>query len=176
MATQQKSFTGFPYGLGAPGVDALAVTADGITLPQTTTKTLFTISGGPIEVMKIFGICTVAIGAVANATKLQAVISVNAANVTTDICATVDINAMTLGSIYELVTSSSTAAVISTVGLYPLASSTVYYRFVMNVGSIIINCAGSDGGAGKIQWFMHYRPLSVGVSQAGLVQITSASS
>lgn len=172
MAFQQKTFTGFPYGLGAPGLDMVVMT-NALTLPQTTTKTIFTITGGPIEVLKIFGICITAIGAVANATKLSATTTVNAATVTTDICATVDVNAMTVGSVYELVTGFSTAAVISTTGLYPVASATLYTRFVMNVGTILVNCAGSDGGTGQIQWFMHYKPLSVGVSMAGLVSITS---
>jgi len=172
MAQQLKTFTGFPYGLGAPGVDAVAMT-NPLTLPQTSTKNIFTITGGPIEVMKLFGICTTAVPAVANATKFSALITVNAATVTTDICATVDITGMTTGSIYETVTSFATAAVISTTGLFPIASSTLFTRFVMNAGVIQLNCAGSDGGTGQIQWFMHYKPLSVGVAQAGLVQITS---
>ena len=171
MATQQKAFTGFPYGLGAPGVDAVVVT-NPVTLPQTTTKAIFTITGGPIEVMKIFGVVTTVIGSVANATKLQAVITVGTAQ-TTDICATVDLNAAPVNNIYELVTSFATAAVLGTAGLYPVASSTLYTRFVMLPGVIQINCAGSDGGTGMMQWYMHYKPLSVGVSQAGLVSITS---
>jgi hypothetical protein len=172
MAQQQKTFTGFPYGLGAPGVDAVAMT-NPLTLPQTTVKTIFTISGGPIEVLKIFGICTTVIPAVANATKLTAHCTVGGADSATDICATVDITGMTVGSIYELVTSFATAAVISTTGKFPVASATLYTRFIMNVGYIEVNCAGSDGGTGQIQWYMHYKPLSVGVSQAGLVTITS---
>lgn len=172
MALIQRAFTGFPYGLGAPGVDMLAMT-NPLTLPQSTTKNIFTIAGGPVEVQKIFGLCTVAVGAVANLTKLSAQCTVNNAPVTTDICATVDVNAMTVGSIYQLVTSFATPGVISTTGLFPIASATLYTRFVMNVGNIILNCAASDGGLGQIQWFMHYKPLSVGVSQAGLVSITS---
>lgn len=172
MALIQRAFTGFPYGLGAPGVDMMAVT-NPVFLPQAGIKPLFTITGGPIEVQKIFGICTTAVPAVANATKLTAVVSVNNAPVSTDLCLTVDITGLTLGSIYELVTSFATAAVISTVGLYPIASATLYTRFVMNAGVIQLNCAGSDGGIGQIQWYMHYKPLSVGVSQAGLVTITS---
>lgn len=172
MAQLQKAFTGFPYGLGAPGLDMLAMT-NPLLLPQSTTKNLFTITGGPIEVQKIFGLVFAAVGAVANLTKLSAVCMVNNAPVTTDICATVDINAMTVGSIYQLVTSFATPAAISTTGVFPIASATLYTRFVMNVGSIILNCAASDGSLGQIQWFMHYKPLSIGVAQSGLVQITS---
>ena len=172
MAQVLKPLATYPAGIVAPGIENVAET-NPLTLPQGTTKTIFTVTGGPIDVMKIFGICTTVVPAVANATKLQVVISVAGSPVTTDICATVDITGMTVGSIFELVTSSSTTAVISTVGFYPLASATLYYRFTMNAGSIQVNCAGSDGGTGMIQWFMHYRPMSVGLLNAGMVQITA---
>ncbi len=163
------NFTGFPYGLSAPGVGMMAMTAP-LALPQTATKTIYTITGGPIRVLKIFGLVTTAIGAVANATKLTATPTIGGA--ATDICATADLNAAAAGDLLLTAPSFATGLSIITAGVGPVAASTLFNAFIMTPGTILVNCAGSDGGTGRIQWFMHYEPLSVGIAQAGLVQVT----
>src|SRR5260370_11534481 len=110
MANPAPRFTGFPYGLDAPGVAMLAQTKP-FALPQTTTKTIFTITGGPIWLQCIFGVVTTLVGAVANATKLQFVDTLT--STATDMCATSDINALVAGAFYNLVNGFGTAATIN---------------------------------------------------------------
>lgn len=168
---QPEGFTGFPYGIGAPGLDMVAQT-NPLTLPQTTTKTIFTIKGGPIRVRAMFGVVTTVVGAVANATKLQFLPTVPAST-TLDLCATADINALAAGALYMLVTSFATAASISlTSGAGPVAASTLINNWIMTPGTVQINCAGSDGGTGLIQWYMVYAPLGVGIFNGGGVTVT----
>ena len=163
--------TGFPFGISAPGQGLMAVT-NPLALPQTSTKTIFTITGGPVYVQRIFGVITTVIGAVANATKLTATPTIGGA--ATDICATVDINAAAAGDIYVPITSFATAASLSTaaviIALPGAAGSPL--SFMMTPGTILVNCAGSDGGTGRIQWFMHYVPLQVGLALAGMVNVS----
>ena len=64
------STTNFPFGIAAPGIEQTVATSP-LLPPQGTTGTIFTIAGGPIQVLQLFGIVRTVIGAVANATKLQ---------------------------------------------------------------------------------------------------------
>lgn len=166
----QPRYTGFPYGIGAPGQDEMQMT-NPLSLPQTATKVIYTITGGPILVVGIWGVVTTAIGAVANATKLTATPTVGGA--ATDICATVDINGAAAGDIYTPVQSFGIAAALNTAGVLQTNGTTVNLvtQFVMTPGTILVNCAGSDGGAGRIQWYMRYIPMGVGFSTlAGATQ------
>lgn len=174
MAQLQRTFTGLPYGIGAPGTANSAPT-NPLTLPQTGVKTLWTISGGPIRVERLFGVVTTAIPAVLNASKLTAHVTVAGADVATDLCATLDLTGSTVNSVLFLKTSFATAMTKSTNGIFDPAGlmTNIITSWVMLPGFIELNCAGSDGGIGMIQWYLHYIPLSVGVSQAGLVSITS---
>jgi hypothetical protein len=176
MPNPNPVFTGFPYGISAPGLGMMAMTPS-IGLPQTTTHTIFTIAGGPILVNLIFGYCTTAVGAVANATKLEFVDTIT--STATALCGTADVNALVAGNLFVLVNAFATAATITspaTVGILNVGSAlaTSPINFIATPGVIRINCAGSDGGAGQMQWFMNYAPLGVGVSQAGLVTVTAA--
>lgn len=159
--------TGLQYGIAAPGIVNGAITAN-IALPQTGNKTLFTVAGGPIYVMQIVGRVNTAIGAVANATKLQ-VVPTNAPTTAVDICATADLNAAIVGTLYIPITSFATAASISVVtGVGPIAAATLFTAFYMNSGIIRINCAGSDGGTGLMTFHMLYR--AYGQTPPGTVQ------
>src|SRR5258708_3588303 len=80
-----------------------------VALPQTTTSNIFTVSGD-VYVAMIQGVVTTIIGAVANATKLQAVCGALAA---VDLCATADINGLVAGAVYQPITSFATAASIA---------------------------------------------------------------
>jgi hypothetical protein len=172
MALQQKTFTGFPYGLGAPGIQQMAMT-NPLTLPQTSTKTIFTITGGPIMADLILGWVTTVIPAVANNTKLSFVDAITSTS--TDLCLVSNISALAVGATYILVTSFGTAAAITSPGTVGVKDLSAVSRLstLFTPGQVVLNCAGSDGGTGQIQWFMRYSALSVGLSQGGLVQITS---
>lgn len=148
--------TGFPFGIAGPGIVGGSITAS-IALPQTGNKTIFTVAGGPIYVLQIIGRVNTAIGAVANATKLQ-VVPTNPPTTAVDICATADLNAAIVGTLYIPITSFATAASITvTTGVGPVAAATLFTSFYMNSGVIRINCAGSDGGAGRMSFHMLYR-------------------
>src|SRR5216684_2147537 len=162
MANPAPRFTGFPYGIDSPGLGMMAQT-NPLALPQTTTKNIFTITGGPIFVNVIFGVVTTLIGAVANATKLEYVdtLTSTAAN----LCGTADVNALVAGAFYNLVNGFGTGAVITvTTGLVIAGSvlTTAPTAFIAQQGVIRVNCAGSDGGTGRIQWYMNYIPCSIG--------------
>lgn len=148
--------TGFPFGIAGPGIVGGSITAS-VALPQTGNKTLFTVAGGPIFVIHIIGRVNTAIGAVANATKLQ-VVPTFAPTTAVDICATAELNAAAVGTLYIPITSFATAASITvTSGVGPIAAATLFTGFYMNSGVIRINCAGSDGGAGRMSFHMLYR-------------------
>ena len=163
--------TGFPFGIASPGLGMMAVT-NPLTLPQTASKTIFTVAGGSIRVLEIFGFVTVAIGAVANATKLT-IVPATTPVTPVDVCATLDINALAIGNLLIAITGFSTALSAVTSGYGPVASSTLPTTFICRTGNIQLNCAGSDGGLGMIKWHMRYIPLNTGLSQAGLCQVSS---
>ena len=139
-----------------------------VALPQTGNSNLFTVSGD-VSVVGIIGVVTVVIGSVANATKLQAVCGALTA---VDLCATADVNALAAGAIYAPITSFATAASIAaTNGVLvngPSATAALT-GFIMACGTtgagvIRVNCAGSDGGTGRIRWTCYYVPMSSGAS------------
>jgi len=145
---------------------ALNVQSNVVALPQGTTGNIFQVTGD-VLVLGIVGVVTTTIGAVANATKLQAVCGALTA---VDLCATADINGLVAGTVYAPITSFATAASIAgTAGILvsgPSATAALT-GFVMACGTtfagvIRVNCAGSDGGAGRMRWTCLYSPLSVG--------------
>ncbi len=144
-----------------------------LALPQTTTKVLFTITGGSIRVLGMYGIVTTAIGAVANATKITVTPTVG--GTATDICGTGDINAAAAGDILIPITSFATALSINTAGVIvdgPSATAAAT-RWIQTTGTILVNCAGSDGGVGFVKWHLHYIPMNIGPS-AGVLTVVSS--
>lgn len=147
---------------------AQSVQSNVVALPQTGNSNLFTVSGD-VAVVMIVGVVTTVIGAVANATKLQAVCGALAA---VDLCATADINALAAGALYVPITSFATAASIAATNgvLVNGPSATAQATgFIMGCGTtgagvIRVNTAGSDGGTGRFRWTVWYRPLSSGAS------------
>ncbi len=131
--------------------DAGSLTVDRVTaaLPQTTTDVLFTVSGGPVLLKAIIGIVTVQVGAVANDTKLT--------HVATDVCAVLDVTGDTVGTRYSI-TGTFANALIGTASGVPVAVQAT--EVVLPVGDLIIDCAGSDGGDGRVSWSVVYVPLS----------------
>ena len=140
-----------------------SVQSNVVALPQGTTGNIFTITGD-VWLLLILGRCTTVIGSVANATKLQYVDTVT--STAYDMCATSDVNALAAGAFYTAVTSVATAASISNVNgrfPYPWATATaVPLSWIFSDGVIRVNCAGSDGGTGRMRWSACYLPLSSG--------------
>jgi len=140
-----------------------------LPLPQTTTKTIFQFQNsiGPgigsygaggyaaIEIVDIFGIVTSAIGAVANAIKLQGLMDALAA---VDLCATVDVNAATVGTIFSITGTLANAATLNANGVAIAQVTPIHMTGGLQAGVIQINCAGSDGGTGRIAWVLAARP------------------
>ncbi len=127
------------------GVEVVRATA---ALPQTNTDVLFTVTGGRVLLVDIIGKVTAPVGAVANNTKLTAV--------ATDICAVVDLNAAAVGSRLSVTGTFADAMIKTAVGV-PLAPQAT--PIVLDPGDIILDCAGSDGGGGRVEWTLHYIPL-----------------
>ena len=140
-----------------------SVQSNVVALPQTGNSNLFTVSG-EVAVIAIVGVVTVVIGAVANATKLQGVATGLTA---VDLCATADLNAAAVGTLYVPITSFATAASIAaTNGVIVNGPSATAQAtgFIMTSGVIRVNTAGSDGGTGRMRWSCLYAPLSSGAS------------
>ena len=152
--------TNFPYGIGGPGQLQTVATSPG-TLPQTANKTIFTITGGPILVEAIFGVVIPVIGGVANATKLQYLSALSVADSLSavDLCATADVNALAKDAIYSIAGVLATGAIIVAPNVNQLALDQAT-RWNIMPGIIRINCAGSDGGTGIMQWYMRFRPYA----------------
>jgi len=147
--------TNFPYGIGGPGIVQVVTTSPG-TLPQTGNKTIFTVTGGPIVVEAVFGVVTTLIGAVANATKLQYFATGLTA---VDLCATADLNAAAVGTIFSLTGTLATGAIIVAPNVNSLALDQAT-KWNILPGIIRINTAGSDGGTGLMQWYIRFRPYA----------------
>lgn len=146
-----------PGGLLAPGFST-AVATSPLALPQTGTSSLFIVTG-TCRILQLYGIVTTVIGAVANATKLQFICTAPALTAV-DLCATADINALAAGAIYSITGTLATLATIvapNTNGL-ALAQAT---GLNVTTGIIRVNTAGSDGGTGRIQWFIDYMPMNL---------------
>lgn len=139
----------------------VAFTQSILTLPQSTTGTIFTVANGPIWVRCIVGFVTTAIQAQANATKIQAVATGLSA---VDICATGDINGLAVGTLLMPVTSFATALPVTTTNGVAFAGpiTAPATQFVMNAGVIRLNCAASNTGA--IQWSLIYKPMAPNVT------------
>lgn len=121
-------------------------------LPQTNTMNLFQVTGR-VRLVSLIGTVTTNIGAVANATKLLFE--------ATDICATSDVNNDQVGVRYNITGTFANAMVKSTL-LVPVASQAT--PLTLPAGMLKVNCAGNDGGGGRVQWTLVYIPLSSGAS------------
>lgn len=121
-------------------------------LPQTTQHALFTVSGGRVLAW-ILGEVTTVIQTQINATKLRH-------NVTTgtdqDLCATLDITADEVGTLYTI-TGTFTDALL---GSGPASRFGLSAPVVLKPGTIDLNCAASN--TGQVKWTLWYIPLDVG--------------
>lgn len=120
-------------------------------LPQTGDLGLFTVVGR-VEVVRIVGeVDTTAIGAVPNATLLKVNPTVGA---TVDLCASFDVNAATVGTMFNITGTAANAMVATVSGAMPDQVTPV----VVEDGVIELECA-ANSGTGTIKWTLHYVPL-----------------
>ena len=152
----------FAASAGEKTCDGIVVTKATAALPQTNATGLFTVTGLCL-LRRIVGYVTVQVGAVANATKLVG--DSTGAGVTTDLCATVELNGAAVDSRLEI-TGTFANAMVKTVDIP--AAKTQAVDLVLPPGVINLNCAGSDGGTGRVRWSVTYVPLEAGASMVAV--------
>lgn len=121
--------------------------------PQTADVALFRITSGKIRLLSIIGEVTVAIGAVANATKLKHNPSGTGSDV--DLCATLDITGDAVGQIYSITGTLATALKSTTLWLVAPADDIPAQGLVLAPGDIELDCAGNSV-TGSIKWTVEY--------------------
>ena len=151
----------FIWGISKTPVDVsslgIIVERETAALPQTASQNLFLVSDGPVLLLSILGEVTTAIGNVANNTLL----AVGAAGAT-NICAVANVQAAAIGTRYSITGTFGNAMVATAVGV-PVAEQAT--AVVVPAGQpILVNCAASDGGGGRVKWTMIYAPLTEGAT------------
>ena len=125
-----------------------------------TVANIFTITGGPILVTALVGEITTAVSA--NACNMKLVMDpTNGAD--TDMCAVLDLNALTQYSWIYLDGTIANAAVNAVPGTALPLGIGMDIPLVLPPGTIDMNLANSDPTTGAITWYMRYKPLKTGV-------------
>jgi len=141
-----------PAGNGE-GAGAIKVSRATDTLPATTDEALFTISGGRVEIVQVWGEVTTVIQTQANNTKLK--FNPDGTGADTDICAVLNISADAVGTVYGI-TGTVGDAMIE--GLHMVKSQVA--PLVLKEGAIEIDCAATN--TGSVKWDIWYRPIDAG--------------
>lgn len=129
-------------------------------LPQTSTSTLFTVSGGRILVTGIWGEVTTVIQTQADNTKLT--FDPTDAGATQDLCAVLDITADAVGTIYSITGTPATAMQDALNFLPP--SKGLANPILLKPGAILLDCAASNSGS--VKWSITYIAVDTGASVA----------
>lgn len=127
-------------------------------LPQSTQSALFTVTGGKVAI-KIYGEVTTQIGAGVNNAKIVSNPTVGA---DVDLCATLDIDADVVGTMYSLNVAGnfSSAMVATTSGA--LVEQAAWA--IVAAGTIDLSCSASK--TGQTKWSCVWFPIDVGASLA----------
>jgi hypothetical protein len=124
-------------------------------LPATTNLTLFTIAGGPIELINIEGIVTVVMSGTANLVKLTALATGLTA---VDLCAaSASVAAAAVGTVLSITGTVADAMILSPNQTRISQAG----RLVIHPGIIRVNTTGTNA-TGQVKWSMRYRPLAAG--------------
>lgn len=126
-------------------------------LPQTTTGTLFTVTGGRVLLTSIVGEVTTVIQTQANNMKLVATPTTGTA---VDICAVLDVSAKEAGCLFGITGLFSDALVGANAG----ATVTQRNPVVLPIGTLKLSCSASN--TGNVKWICTYIPLDVGAALA----------
>jgi hypothetical protein len=138
-------------------VNGVYVPRAAATLPQTATGSLFTVSGGNVQIIQLYGVVTVAIQAQATTLKLVATPTTGTAN---DLCGTLDMNAAEAGALVSI-TGLASDALQGAINKSGAVRGTV-------AGSGVIVAPGSIGATtgasstGSMRWVCYYIPLELG--------------
>lgn len=127
----------------------------GDTLPQTTTESLFTVSGGRCQVNLLFGECVTTVFAATD--PVLSVVANPTTGTSVDLATTVDSKDLEVGG-FLLVEGDGTALVLSLGGGIIFAAG--QRRFVVNTGTI--DLAAGDSQTGSMEWHLWYTPIDVG--------------
>lgn len=120
-------------------------------LPQAGALSLFTITGR-VMISDIIGEVTTASAAGANNMKLIANPTVGA---DVDLCATVDVDADAIGTLYNITGTLADAMIATTSGAFKSQAAPV----MVSAGTIDLSCSGSK--AGLIKWTLLYIPIDL---------------
>lgn len=131
-------------------------------LPQTTDGALFRITGGKIRVLSIIGEVTTVIQTQANATKLKHNPSGTGSDV--DLCATLDITADAVGTLYSIVGVLATAMKSTTLWAVVPADNIPMPGLILGPGDIELDCAASN--TGSVKWTLVYEAVDAGANVA----------
>lgn len=125
-------------------------------LPQSTASALFTVSTGRVLVTAIVGEVTTVIQTQANATKLT--FDPTDAGATQDLCATLDITADAVGTMYSI-TGTPATALQDALNFVP-SSKMLAQPIILKPGSVLLDCAASN--TGSVKWTLAYWPIDTG--------------
>ncbi len=125
------------------------------TLPQTSTSTLFTISGGAIRVLGIYGEVTVVLPAGANNAKLT--FDPLGAGSSIDLCATLDIAGKAVGTIFSIVGVLATAMKGVSIWCVVPANDIPAPGLRLGPGNILFDCDANKSG--QVKWTLLYQKV-----------------
>lgn len=124
--------------------------------PQTTTTPYFTVSGGKVLILGIYGqVVTTAIEAGADSIKL---ISNPTVGADVDLCVALDIDADAVGTMYNITGTLTDAMVATTSG----AMKGQALPIIVDAGTIDLNATASK--TGKTKWAIHYVAIDSGAA------------
>jgi hypothetical protein len=138
------------------GILGIRVNRATAALPQTTAAPIFTIAGGRVAILSLTGEVTTIIQTQANATKLQ--FDPTDAGATQDLCATTDITADAVGTVYSI--TGTPAGVLSDALNYLPPNLGLANPLILKPGGILLSCAASN--TGSVKWQLFYVPLDDG--------------
>jgi len=126
-------------------------------LPASTQSPIFTIVGGPIEIISLTGIVTT--GIQAQSCSLKVVVDPTTPATDTDISAVLEVTGDLAGTAYSIVTSIATALAEYTYGVGPTMGGV--FRIHVPIGNIEVSTNATN--TGNITWSLLYQPLAPGV-------------
>jgi hypothetical protein len=143
---------------------AKCVAAVDVALDGGSVADIFTISGGPVAITALIAVCTEAVSNHACAAKL---VCDPTAGIDTDMCATVDIDQLAIGSFLTIDGTIANAMVIAVPGTALPLGIGMDIPLIVPVGTIDLNLANSTPTSGIATFYLRYQPLAVGAIVLG---------
>jgi hypothetical protein len=140
------------------GILGIRVNRATAALPQTTAAAIFTVATGRVAVLAITGEVTTIIQTQANATKLT--FDPTDAGATQNLCATTDITADAVGTVYSI--TGTPATVLQDALNFLPPNLGLAGPVILKPGSVLLDCAASN--TGSVKWSLWYVPLDDGAT------------